>query len=49
MFITLWHFVVYCPLAHMVWTNHGLVHAYGVIDFAVSKEGERHPACWGVV
>lgn len=48
MFITLWHFTVYCPLAHMVWTPQGLVHSYGVIDFAVRKDGGTPPlGVWG--
>lgn len=34
MFICLWHFLVYCPTAHMVWHPQGLIRAFGVLDFA---------------
>lgn len=33
-FISLWHLVVYCPLAHMVWHPTGLIRVWGVLDFA---------------
>jgi Amt family ammonium transporter len=33
-FIALWHVLVYCPLAHMVWYPTGLIRMFGVIDFA---------------
>uniref|UniRef100_A0A383V2C3 Ammonium transporter n=1 Tax=Tetradesmus obliquus TaxID=3088 RepID=A0A383V2C3_TETOB len=33
-FIGLWHVLVYCPLAHMVWHPTGLIRMFGVIDFA---------------
>lgn len=34
LFISLWHLVVYCPLAHMVWHPTGLIRVWGVLDFA---------------
>ena len=30
----LWHLVVYCPMAHMVWHADGIVYSWGVCDFA---------------
>jgi ammonia channel protein AmtB len=33
-FISLWHIVVYAPLAHMVWHPTGLIRQFGVLDFA---------------
>lgn len=33
-FIFLWHFIVYCPVAHMVWYPTGLIKEYGILDFA---------------
>jgi Amt family ammonium transporter len=33
-FITLWLLVVYCPLAHMVWSSEGWIFKSGAIDFA---------------
>jgi Amt family ammonium transporter len=33
-FIAIWHIVVYCPIAHMVWHPHGIIRNWGVIDFA---------------
>jgi ammonia channel protein AmtB len=33
-FITLWHLVVYCPIAHMVWHPAGILRMWGVLDFA---------------
>lgn len=34
LFVTLWSFVVYYPLAHMVWGEDGLLAAIGSVDFA---------------
>ena len=34
LFATLWLTVVYAPLAHMVWSSHGLLFKFGAIDFA---------------
>lgn len=34
LFVTLWSFVVYYPLAHMVWGEGGLLAAIGAVDFA---------------
>eukprot|EP00877_Chromochloris_zofingiensis_P008504 jgi/Chrzof1/3907/Cz13g12260.t1 len=34
LFIFLWHTIVYCPLAHMVWHPAGLIRTFGVLDFA---------------
>jgi hypothetical protein len=33
-FISLWHLVVYCPLAHMAWHPAGALKRYGILDFA---------------
>ena len=33
-FITLWLLLVYCPLAHMVWSSEGWIFKAGAIDFA---------------
>jgi Amt family ammonium transporter len=33
-FISIWHLVVYCPLAHMVWHPDGILFQWGVLDFA---------------
>lgn len=33
-FITLWLLLVYCPLAHMVWSGEGWIFKAGAIDFA---------------
>jgi Amt family ammonium transporter len=33
-FIALWLIVVYCPVAHMVWSSPGFLFAQGAIDFA---------------
>lgn len=33
-FIGLWHIIVYCPMAHMVWHPTGLIRKLGVLDFA---------------
>ena len=33
-FITLWLLVVYCPLAHMVWSSEGWIFKASAIDFA---------------
>jgi ammonia channel protein AmtB len=40
-FIALWHVLVYCPLAHMVWYPTGLIRAFGVIDFAGAWGGTQ--------
>lgn len=34
LFISIWHLVVYCPLAHMVWHPEGVLFKWGVLDFA---------------
>ena len=33
-FICIWHLVVYCPLAHMVWHPDGILRQWGYLDFA---------------
>jgi len=33
-FITIWLLVVYCPVAHMVWSSKGWIYQAGAIDFA---------------
>ena len=33
-FLTLWILLVYCPLAHMVWGDGGLIGGWGALDFA---------------
>ena len=33
-FMTMWHLLVYCPLAHIMWTDTGFLHALGILDFA---------------
>lgn len=33
-FITLWHAVVYCPIAHSVWHPNGFLNQAGALDFA---------------
>lgn len=33
-FLTLWFLVVYCPVAHMVWSAEGWIFRSGAIDFA---------------
>ncbi len=33
-FLTLWLIFVYCPLAHMVWGDGGLIGKWGALDFA---------------
>jgi Amt family ammonium transporter len=33
-FITIWLLVVYCPIAHMVWSGEGWIFKAGAIDFA---------------
>jgi Amt family ammonium transporter len=33
-FITIWLIVVYCPLAHMVWSSEGWIYKDSAIDFA---------------
>lgn len=34
LFMCVWHLVVYCPLAHIVWHPEGALRNWGVIDFA---------------
>lgn len=34
LFITLWFLLVYCPVAHMVWSAEGWIFKSGAIDFA---------------
>jgi Amt family ammonium transporter len=33
-FMTLWHFLVYCPIAHAVWHPSGFLLKYGALDYA---------------
>ena len=33
-FICIWHLVVYCPLAHIVWHPDGYLKQWGILDFA---------------
>lgn len=33
-FISIWHLLVYCPLAHMMWSGDGVLKKWGAIDFA---------------
>lgn len=33
-FISLWHLLVYCPLAHMIWNPKGILRNLGTQDFA---------------
>lgn len=33
-FMTLWHFLVYCPIAHAVWHPSGFLNKYGALDYA---------------
>ena len=33
-FTVLWHFLVYCPTAHMVWHPEGMLRKFGILDFA---------------
>eukprot|EP01040_Poterioochromonas_malhamensis_P007355 gene7355-7936_t len=33
-FITLWHFLVYCPIAHSLWHPSGFLYKYGALDYA---------------
>jgi len=34
LFCCIWHFVVYCPIAHSVWHPDGFLYQAGVMDFA---------------
>lgn len=34
MFIVLWHFILYCPLAHSVWHYNGVLKRFGSLDYA---------------
>jgi len=34
LFMCLWHFTVYCPIAHAQWHPDGFLHSAGVLDFA---------------
>lgn len=34
LFATAWTLLVYCPLAHMLWSPDGLLHKVGALDFA---------------
>ena len=33
-FVALWHTIVYCPLVHIIWHPDGILHKWGVLDFA---------------
>ena len=35
--VTLWHLLVYCPVAHSNWHKEGFLNAAGVLDFAGGK------------
>lgn len=41
-FVGLWHLVVYCPMAHMVWHPTGLIRVWGVLDFAGRSPTTSH-------
>lgn len=34
LFICIWHLLVYCPLAHMMWHPDGILRKWGALDFA---------------
>lgn len=34
LFVPLWHMVVYCPVAHMIWHPTGMLKKFGILDFA---------------
>jgi ammonium transporter, Amt family len=34
LFTALWQVLIYCPLAHMVWSSGGWLYKHGVLDFA---------------
>lgn len=34
LFIVLWHFILYCPLAHSVWHYNGVLKRFGSLDYA---------------
>ena len=34
LFMTLWHILVYCPIAHSMWHPAGFLYKYGALDFA---------------
>lgn len=33
-YLCLWHLIIYCPLAHMIWHPDGVLKQWGVLDFA---------------
>jgi Amt family ammonium transporter len=33
-FISAWHLITYCPIAHAVWSLDGFLHKAGILDFA---------------
>ena len=33
-FMALWHLLVYCPMAHSMWTKFGFLHQLGILDFS---------------
>jgi len=33
-FMAFWHLVVYCPMAHSMWTKFGFLHKLGILDFS---------------
>ena len=48
-FITLWHLVVYCPLAHMVWYPTGLIKMFGVLDYAGQWRASAGPCSPAII
>jgi len=33
-FMSAWHLIVYCPIAHSVWATDGFLHMAGILDYA---------------
>lgn len=48
-FITLWHIVVYCPIAHAVWHPNGFLNAAGVLDYAGGNVVHISAGCAGLM
>eukprot|EP00286_Rhodomonas_abbreviata_P028331 CAMPEP_0181293446 /NCGR_PEP_ID=MMETSP1101-20121128/3070_1 /TAXON_ID=46948 /ORGANISM="Rhodomonas abbreviata, Strain Caron Lab Isolate" /LENGTH=608 /DNA_ID=CAMNT_0023398035 /DNA_START=172 /DNA_END=1995 /DNA_ORIENTATION=+ len=48
-FVSLWHLLVYCPLAHSSWTTEGFLHKQGVLDFAGGNVVHVAAGCSGLV
>jgi len=49
LFIVIWHFVVYCPIAHAVWHPDGFLYQAGVLDFAGGNVVHITAGCSGLV